>query len=105
MRSQEAHQPPAALPDGSMPLYANHPLPGMPGGGPPLLGFGWGPDFSGTGDVAPPHRQRAGLAIGLLIICGLAIGLVIAALAAGSGDPGGTAFVTWRLGDSARAQG
>ncbi|MFG1813610.1 hypothetical protein ACGFIF_07605 [Kribbella sp. NPDC049174] len=76
-------QPPAgALPDGSMPVYANHPLPGMPGGDPPTPALGWGPEFGAGQDFrhgGSPHR-RAGLALGLLVICALAAAIVITAL-------------------------
>jgi hypothetical protein len=47
----------SALPDGSIPFYGSYPLPGMPGGGPPLAAFGWGPEF-GDDQEYPLGRRR-----------------------------------------------
>jgi predicted metalloprotease len=86
-----AHPPPGPLPDGSIPLYASYPLPGTPGGGPARPEVGWGPEF-GTGrdyhfrHGGPPRRRRTGLAVGLFVIGGLAVAVVIAALAFRGGD-------------------
>ncbi len=78
--------PPPALPDGSMPVYANHPLPGTPGGGPAWSQLSWGPEVGSRGDYqlrhgGPSPRLRAGLVVGLLVICCVAIAFGIVALA------------------------
>jgi predicted metalloprotease len=72
----------AALPDGSMPFYGSHPLPGMPEGGPPLPRLAWGPGFR---DDQEDHRRaakrgRIGLVAALLVLCGAAGLMVIAAV-------------------------
>jgi predicted metalloprotease len=81
------HQPPGPLPDGSIPVYASHPLPGTPGGGPPLPQVGWGSEFGGgqhhhLQHIGPPPKRRTNdLLIGLLLLGGVAALLLIAALA------------------------
>ncbi|MGY4765725.1 hypothetical protein ACXC9Q_02270 [Kribbella sp. CWNU-51] len=65
----------SALPDGSIPFYGSYPLPGMPGGGPPLAAFGWGPELDDDREYSLGHGEplRRGLVIGLLVICSLVI--------------------------------
>ena len=55
-RAELRRQPPPALPDGSLPVYPSHPLPGTPGGGPPLPAFGWGPDFADDPEPEVPEQ-------------------------------------------------
>jgi len=79
------HQPPGPLPDGSIPLYGSHPLPGTPGGEPAPPPVGWGPDFGGKRQIQhggpQPKRRRTGLAVSLLLLGGVAVAVVIAAVA------------------------
>jgi predicted metalloprotease len=80
------HPPPGPLPDGSIPLYGSYPLPGMPGGDPALPLVGWGPEIGGgpkhfQHGGPQPKRRRTGLAISLLLLGGVAVAVVIAALA------------------------
>ncbi|HEY0472877.1 MAG TPA: neutral zinc metallopeptidase [Kribbella sp.] len=88
----EPHQPPGPLPDGSMPLYGSHLLPGMPGGEPPLPRVGWGPEFGGgrphhfQHGGPQPKRRSTGLLAGLLVLGGVAALVVIAALALRDGN-------------------
>jgi hypothetical protein len=68
------------MPDGSMPLYANHPLPGMPDADPALPDLGWGPELGSGQDcyfrqIGRRRRPRTGLAIGPLVICAVAVGM------------------------------
>ena len=61
-----------------MPTYESHPLPGMPGGGPPLAAFGWGPGPGGDkkhalGDRKPPRRVRPALFVSMLVTCSVVI--------------------------------
>ena len=84
------HPPPGPLPDGSIPLYGNYPPPGAPGGAPALPRVGWGPEFGGEhhlGHSAPaPRKHLSGLLVGLLVLGGVAVVAVIAALALRGGD-------------------
>jgi hypothetical protein len=79
-------QPPPALPDGSMPTYDSHPLPGTAHGGPPSSPFGWGPDLDrfdhlgGTGH-GPPGAESPLLVVALIILSGVAVSVLIAAIA------------------------
>jgi uncharacterized protein len=79
------HPPPGPLPDGSIPLYGSRPLPGMPGGEPALPRVGWGPEIGGEHTFQhggpQPRRRSTGLAISLLLLGGIAVAVVIAALA------------------------
>lgn len=89
--SEPSGPPPGALPDGAIPMYGNQPMPGTPGGGPPLPAVGWGPDF-GVGEGyhfqhgGPPRRRRSGLTIGLVLLGLVAAGVLVAALALREGD-------------------
>lgn len=78
------HPPPGPLPDGSIPLYGSYPLPGTPGGDPALPAVGWGPEFGG-GRIKhggpQTRRRKTGLGISLLLLGGVAVAVVIAALA------------------------
>jgi predicted metalloprotease len=86
------HQPPGPLPDGSMPLYGSYPLPGTPGGEPPLPQVGWGPEFGGGRQYhfqhggPQPKRRSTGLVVGLLLLGGVAVLVVVAALALRDGN-------------------
>jgi uncharacterized protein len=76
--------------DGSL-YYESRPLPGMPGGGPPRPALDWGPEFGGGEGFrfrhgGPPRRRPNGLAGALLVLGGLAVLVVIAALALREGD-------------------
>ncbi|WP_433158578.1 hypothetical protein [Kribbella sp. CA-247076] len=78
--------PPGPLPDGSMPLYGDHPLPGMPGGDPVLPDLGWGPEFGNGRDYffehgRSPRARSSGVAVALMVLAFLAAVLVIVALA------------------------
>ncbi|ADB30133.1 protein of unknown function zinc metallopeptidase putative [Kribbella flavida DSM 17836] len=76
--------PPGPLPDGSIPLYASYPLPGTPGGGPALPPVGWGPEFGGQHHFqhgGPARRRRSGLVRSLLLLGGVGVLVVVAALA------------------------
>jgi predicted metalloprotease len=85
----------AALPDGSMPLYGTHPLPGMPEGGPPLPPLGWGPDLREDTDLREEEvthhgaaKRRIGFVAALLMLAGAAGLIVTAAVRAdASGAP------------------
>jgi predicted metalloprotease len=83
--------PPGPTPDGSIPLYASYPLPGTPGGGPPLPQVGWGPEFEAGGQIrhgGPQRKRRSGLLAGLLLLGGVAVLVVIAAVALrGASEP------------------
>ncbi|RZT16686.1 hypothetical protein EV649_4219 [Kribbella sp. VKM Ac-2569] len=80
-------QPPPALPDGSMPTYDGHPLPGTGDGGPPSPPFGWGPDLDrfdqldGADHHGSPHAESPLLIVALIILSGVAVSVLIAALA------------------------
>ena len=83
--AEPLHAPPPALPDGSMPSYDGHPLPGMPGGDPPPASYGWGPEFGDDeeyplGHGRPPLGGRRGMLIGLLIAGGVAFAVLVAVL-------------------------
>lgn len=79
-------KPRPALPDGSMPYYDTHPLPGMPGGDPPFAPFGWGPAPRGDdewtlGHEQPPRRVRVALVVSLLVTCSIVVaGLGLSAI-------------------------
>ena len=79
------HQPPGPLPDGSIPLYGSYPLPGTPGGEPAPPPVGWGPDFGGKRQIQhggpQPKRRRTGLVVSLLLLGGVAVAVVTAAVA------------------------
>jgi hypothetical protein len=70
-------------PDGSL-YYDSHPLPGMPGGGARQPELGWGPEFGGEGyhfrHGGRPRRRPNGLAAGLVVLGGLAVLMIVAAL-------------------------
>jgi hypothetical protein len=79
-------QPPPALPDGSMPTYGGHPLPGTGDGGPPSPPFGWGPDLDrfdqlDGADHGPSGAESPLLIVALIILSGVAVSVLIAALA------------------------
>ena len=78
----------SALPDGSIPFYGSYPLPGMPGGDPPLASFGWGPELDDDREYSLGHGEppRRGLVIGLLVICSLVIAGLATVLATRRGD-------------------
>jgi predicted metalloprotease len=84
------HPPPGPLPDGSIPVYGYHPPPGTPGGGPAQPRVGWGPDFGGEHEFqhgGPQSRKHiSGLLLGLVVLGGVAVVVVIAALALRGGD-------------------
>ncbi|WP_327635495.1 hypothetical protein OHB24_36620 [Kribbella sp. NBC_00482] len=75
-----------ALPDGSMPTYGSHPLPGTSHGEPPSSPFGWGPalerfdHLDGTGH-GPPRAESPLLVVALIILSGVAVSVLIAAIA------------------------
>ncbi|TDW83792.1 MULTISPECIES: hypothetical protein [Kribbella] len=82
-------QPPPALPDGSIPTYVGHPLPGTGDGGPLSPPFGWGPDLDrfdqldsvdGAGHE-PPRAESPLLIVALIILSGVAVSVLIAAIA------------------------
>ena len=79
-------KPRPALPDGSMPYYDSHPLPGMPGGDPPFAPFGWGPALGRHEELprrhdGPPPKVRAPLLVSLLVTCSVVIaGLGLSAI-------------------------
>jgi hypothetical protein len=79
-------QPPPALPDGSMPTYDGHPLPGARDGEPPSRPFGWGPDLDrfdqlDGADHGSPHAESPLLIVALIILSGVTVSVLIAALA------------------------
>ncbi|HET6985613.1 MAG TPA: hypothetical protein VFI00_03320 [Kribbella sp.] len=79
-----------ALPDGSIPTYDSHPLPGMPGGDPPFAPFGWGPDIGGDEEYPLSHtkRRRKGVVVGLLVLCSVLVaGLIAFAALRGDNSP------------------
>ncbi|MEV8378671.1 neutral zinc metallopeptidase [Kribbella sp. NPDC056861] len=81
--------PPAALPDGSIPLYGNYPLPGAQ----PRVG--WGPEIGGEGrhfrhGGPQPRRRQTGLLFSLLLLTGVAALVVTVALALREGDSSAT---------------
>ncbi|TDD18535.1 hypothetical protein E1218_25880 [Kribbella turkmenica] len=80
-----AARPPGPLPDGSMPVYGGHPLPGMPGGDPVRPQLGWGPEFGNGRDYffehgRTPRARRSGLAVALPVLLVLAAALVVVAI-------------------------
>ena len=91
------HEPPAALPDGSIPLYGNYPLPGAPGGGTAQPPVGWGPDFGGGSHFRrggpQPRRRQTGLLFSLLLLGGVAVLVVTVALALRESDSSAAAPV------------
>jgi hypothetical protein len=97
-RAELPHQPPPALPDGSLPVYPAHPLPGMPGGSPRLPDFGWGLEFADDGELVADHsepsrRRRITLVASLLVICGAALAVLIVVIATRSDDSAGVRSV------------
>lgn len=84
----EFRHPPPALPDGSMPTYGDHPLPGTTNYGSPFSSpFGWGPDLDHFDQFAhdehrPSSSESPLLIVALIIVCGVAVSVLIAALAA-----------------------
>lgn len=83
----EFRHPPPALPDGSIPTYGDHPLPGTADGESPLSApFGWGPDLDrfdqldGT-DHGSPRAESPLLIVALIILSGVAVSVLIAAIA------------------------
>ncbi|WP_410791267.1 hypothetical protein [Kribbella sp. C-35] len=84
----ELRYPPPALPDGSMPTYGDHPLPGTADDESPLSGpFGWGPDLDRLDQFArtehhPSSAESPLLIVALIIVCGVVVSVLIAALAA-----------------------
>ena len=74
----DVHRP--ALPDGSIPTYGGHPLAEDP---PPPLG--WGPDLSRFDELIHPtaHKASALLLVALIVLGGVAVSVLIAALSAG----------------------
>ncbi|MET9271535.1 hypothetical protein [Kribbella sp. NPDC003557] len=81
----ELRHPPPALPDGSMPTYGRHPLPGAAHGEQRWSGpFGWGPDLDRldqVGDHGPPSDESPLLIVALIILGGVALSVLVAALA------------------------
>ena len=86
MPDQDSAGPRPALPDGSMPTYGSHPLPGMPGGDAPFAPFGWGPDPAGDDEYVvdrdgPRRKVRPALIVSLLVTCSVVIvGLGLSAI-------------------------
>jgi uncharacterized protein len=84
------HQAPAALPDGSIPLYSSYPLSSTPGGGAAEPPVGWGPDFGGGQHFKhggpQPRRRQTGLLFSLLLLGGAAALVVTVALALHESD-------------------
>ena len=78
----------SALPDGSIPFYGSYPLPGMPGGGPPLAPFSWGPELPDDEEYPLGHRKprRRALIIGLLVVCCLVVAGIATVLATRRND-------------------
>jgi hypothetical protein len=82
----EFRDPPPALPDGSMPTYGDHPLPGTGDAGPLSPPFGWGPDLNrfdqlDGADHGSPHAESPLLIVALIILSGVAVSVLIAAIA------------------------
>jgi hypothetical protein len=85
----EFRDPPPALPDGSMPTYGDHPLPGTGDAGPLSPPFGWGPDLDrfdqldsvDRADHESPHAESPLLIVALIILSGVAVSVLIAAIA------------------------
>jgi len=84
----EFRHPPPALPDGSIPTYGDHSLPGIADDESPLSGpFGWGPDLDRLDQFTDVEHHSARtesplLIVALIIVCGVAVSVLIAALAA-----------------------
>lgn len=83
MPFEERAAPPPALPDGSMPTYGGHALPGSAAGGPPLSPFGWGRDMSYFDQTVrtPTHTSRVLPFIAFLVLYGGIVSAMLAALA------------------------
>jgi hypothetical protein len=82
----ELRHPPPALPDGSMPTYGAHPLPGAADGVPSSGSFGWGPELDRLDRLdrathSPPSAESPLLVVALIILGGVAVSVLIAALA------------------------
>jgi hypothetical protein len=76
--------PPPALPDGSMPTYGGHGLPGGPNGEPPLSPFGWGPSLSYFDSKRVRSRAPVGSVlpfVALLVLYGGIVSALLATLA------------------------
>ncbi|MFD7159369.1 hypothetical protein ACFV9C_32555 [Kribbella sp. NPDC059898] len=76
---QAEFKPPPPLPDGSMPTYGGHALPEDP---PPP--FGWGPNLSRLDNLeqAPPRAESPLLIVALIVLGGVAVSVLLAALSA-----------------------
>ena len=73
---QVQFQAPPALPDGSIPTYAGHPLPHDP---PP---FGWGPDLERLDNLERPGARGESplVVVALIILGGIVVSVLLAAL-------------------------
>jgi len=82
----EFRHPPPALPDGSIPTYGDHSLPGTIHDKSPLSApFGWGPDLDHLDDFDRTEHRRSSsesplLIVALIILGGVAVSVLIAAL-------------------------
>ncbi|TCC07948.1 hypothetical protein [Kribbella soli] len=77
--------PPPALPDGSMPTYGGHPLPGTADRESQSGSFGWGPhldrfDQLDAADPGKPSAESTLLVVALIILGGVAVSVLVAAL-------------------------
>lgn len=84
MPFEERAVPPPALPDGSMPTYGGHGLPGGPNGEPPLSPFGWGPSLNYFDSKRVRSRAPVGSVlpfIALLVLYGGIVSALLATLA------------------------
>ena len=79
----ELRRPVPALPDGSMPTYGGHALPGSAAGGTPLSPFGWGRDMGYFDRTVrtPAHASRVLPFIAFLVLYGGIVSALLATLA------------------------
>ncbi|TCC24625.1 hypothetical protein [Kribbella speibonae] len=80
----ELRPSPPALPDGSMPTYDAHPLPGTADGESLSGPFAWGPDLDRLDhlphtDSGPPTESTL-LVVALIIVAGVALSVLVAAI-------------------------
>jgi hypothetical protein len=81
---EEKAAPPPALPDGSIPTYGGHGLPGSTNGEPPLSPFGWGPSLNYFDNKRVRARAPVGSVlpfVALLVLYGGIVSALLTALA------------------------
>jgi hypothetical protein len=81
---EEKAAPPPALPDGSIPTYGGHGLPGNANGEPPLSPFGWGPSLNYFDSKRIRMRAPVGSVLPfvvLLVLYGGIVSVLLTALA------------------------